>query len=207
MAPNIAVPADLAERFPDLAAQLQPRAFTGEVVVVGDVLTQSDYDKIDAWEQEPLRESGFMMPDGSGGVVETHRPDFKSRADSPPVIPTPGPGADWIEQIVTRVVWHFGIIYPPVDRALLGHYGPGDHFAWHRDDMLPATANRETAIVVGLNDNYEGGLLELPEAGMTIKVKRGMGVAFPASALHRVTPVTSGVRKVLLTFVLKDVPT
>lgn len=149
-----------------------------------------------------------MLPDVGDAAVECIRPDVKSRHDAPP-IPTVIPEGDHVgrvERIVTRIVWWYGITFPPLDRTIVSIYGPGDHFAWHRDDMIPATANRETAVVVGLSDDYEGGLLELPEAGLTLKVGRGVGVAFPASALHRVTPVTSGIRKVLLTFVLKDTP-
>lgn len=197
--PDIFIPADLRDRFPDLTAALQPRPFVGEVSVVSGALSPPAIAGL--LDLAPLcwpRRSGFMLPDAEGETVETVRPDMKGRTDfAVPCFQT-------IEDAVSRIVWTYSITYPPLDRIILGQYGVGDHFSWHRDDMLPATACRETAVVIGLNDDYEGGLLELPEAGLSLKVGKGMGVAFPASALHRVTPVTSGTREVLLTFVLKE---
>lgn len=192
--PIIAIPADLAERFPDLVAALQPREFRGVVRVVGDLATPAEIAKTLAWDEEaPSRRSGFMLPGVNGVPEETLRSDYKSRVDAglPPY------GA-WWRPIRRLVGWQ------RLDRVLIGTYGEGDHFGWHRDDMLPGTERRDEAVVIGLNDDYEGGLLELPEAGVTLRLQKGMGVSFPASALHRVTPVTRGVRKVLLTFTLKD---
>ena len=137
------------------------------------------------------RRSGFMLPDQDGRAVEHIRPDVKGRWDV----------------TIERPSWLLpSIRYSDVDRCIVAIYGVGDHFAWHRDDMVPATANRLTALSYALNDpsEYDGGELELPEYGMSIKPPRGARVTFPASTLHRVTPVTRGVRKVLLTFILKD---
>lgn len=207
--PIIAIPRDLADRFPDLVAALQPRTFRGEVNVVADALLPDDLRHVrHAIDYRYLsgddgRRSGLMLPDEEGNAVEFLRPDVKGRTDTTIWTPSVDDEPEWLFRAVHRTVWHFGITCPPLDRVIFGAYGVGDHFAWHRDDMLPATARRDTAVVIGLNDDYEGGLLELPEAGLSLKVGTGMGVAFPASALHRVTPVTRGVRRVLLTFTLR----
>jgi len=54
----------------------------------------------------------------------------------------------------------------------------------------------EVATVLYYNDDFEGGELEFPELGMTIRPEPGKLVAFPCSYgyEHRVTEVTSGVR-------------
>lgn len=194
MAPVISVPADLAERFPDLVAALQPREFRGVVRVVGPVMSDGEIDDLLASASiTPHRQSGFMLPSADGAPVETVRSDYKRRTDAiaPP----------WVS--VAMAAYRVAGLNA-LDRVLIGTYGEGDHFGWHRDDMLPGTERRDLAVVIALNDDYEGGHLELPEAGLTLRLPKGAGVSFPASALHRVTPVTRSVRKVLLTFTLKD---
>lgn len=190
--PHIAIPRDLADRFPDIAAQLQPREPTGGVFISAAFLNDAQISEtLLAGGLGKLRRSGFMLPDADGGAAEHIRLDVKGRWDC--TIDRPS----WLSPSFRHTV---------VDRCIVALYGVGDHFAWHRDDMVPATANRLTALSFALNDpsEYGGGELELPEYGVSLKPPKGSRVAFPASALHRVTPITRGVRKVLLTFILKE---
>lgn len=78
-----------------------------------------------------------------------------------------------------------------------------EHYTWHIDagtqsDFPP----RKFSLVVQLNDpnDYEGGELQIFTSGEPISVlkQRGLVAAFPSYVLHRVTPVTSGVRKTLV---------
>lgn len=80
------------------------------------------------------------------------------------------------------------------------------HFDWHqdygRDNANPGQAPRKLTISLQLSDGaqYEGCELQV-RAGNQIDIapkKRGTLIAFPAYALHRVTPVTAGVRKSLV---------
>lgn len=77
------------------------------------------------------------------------------------------------------------------------------HYTWHVDygasnDSPP----RKFSIVLQLSDadEYEGGELEIFTSGEPVSVtkKKGLIAAFPSYTLHRVTPVTSGVRKTLV---------
>jgi len=151
---------------------------------------------------QPSRRSGLMLPDeyGQYPAREFMRPDVKGRSD---IVLT---HAGLLEDVRQGVIGldPLSVGDAQIDRVILGEYRQLDHFSWHRDDMLPAVANRAHAAVIGLNDDYEGGLLELPEAGLTLKVGRNVGVLFPAWMLHRVTRVTRGVRRVVLTFVLNN---
>ena len=81
----------------------------------------------------------------------------------------------------------------------------GGHFDWHKDygrepgtDLEP----RKLTISIQLSEAsaYEGCELQV-RAGNEVSVapkKRGTIVAFPAYALHCVTPITAGVRKSLV---------
>lgn len=72
------------------------------------------------------------------------------------------------------------------------------HYTWHIDMSPTSIAPRKLTLVLQLSDpsEYEGGELQTftnPEP-VTVEKKRGRIVAFPAWALHRVTPVTKGIR-------------
>jgi PKHD-type hydroxylase len=79
-------------------------------------------------------------------------------------------------------------------------YGSGgDHYNWHIDSGGSNPCPRKLSLSLQLSDpsEYEGGNLEfmIGKDGNSAKKERGLVVAFPAYRLHRVTPVTKGVRK------------
>lgn len=77
------------------------------------------------------------------------------------------------------------------------------HYHWHSDvDWLsPIASQRKISITVQLSgpDEYEGGDFEIQGASLTPEYKtRGTVLAFPSYHMHRVAPVTSGVRRSLV---------
>ena len=80
----------------------------------------------------------------------------------------------------------------------------GSHYDWHRD--IGSTDNiakaRVNVAIVQLSDpgDYKGGVLQIKHKDTIIDVMktRGMVTTFPIQLEHRVTPVTSGVRKTLI---------
>lgn len=80
------------------------------------------------------------------------------------------------------------------------------HYTWHLDaGSGDNAAPRKLSMVLQLSDpgDYEGGDLEVFSSADPTKVdkKKGLVVAFPSYMLHRVTPVTAGVRKTLVIWV------
>lgn len=80
----------------------------------------------------------------------------------------------------------------------------GGHYGWHVDHG-PLPTQRKLSISVQLSDSadYDGCDLEFL-AGNNIQSAprdRGAVIAFPSYVLHRVTPVTRGVRKALVVWV------
>jgi PKHD-type hydroxylase len=82
----------------------------------------------------------------------------------------------------------------------------GGHFDWHKDyGRDPADPHREPrkltlSLQLSDPDDYQGCELQV-RAGNQIDTaprQRGALVAFPANVLHQVTPIRSGVRKVLV---------
>lgn len=77
------------------------------------------------------------------------------------------------------------------------------HYNWHLDrGGNTSFPPRKLSLVLQLSspDEYEGGELQLHTANtpFNIEKKKGLVVAFPSFVLHRVTPVTSGIRKTLV---------
>ena len=85
----------------------------------------------------------------------------------------------------------------------------GSHYDWHRD--IGSTDNIAKARVnVGIvqlssPSEYKGGVLQIKHEDEIIDVMKtkGMVTTFPIQLEHRVTPVTSGIRKTLIMWGLK----
>ena len=91
------------------------------------------------------------------------------------------------------------IQYTVYDSSVNGHY------TWHLDSGNTNFAPRKLSMVLQLSspENYEGGDLEIFTCKEPEKVKkeRGLISMFPSFRLHRVTPVTAGVRKSLVVWI------
>ncbi len=79
------------------------------------------------------------------------------------------------------------------------------HYDWHLDGNNTIGIPRKLSFVLQLSDpdDYEGGELQLMNSTnpVTVKKEKGFAVVFPSFTLHRVTPVTKGVRKTLVIWV------
>ena len=75
----------------------------------------------------------------------------------------------------------------------------GGHYDWHVDIGPGSINHRKISIVTQLSDpsEYEGGELEIWCGGQFRQIPKikGCTVLFPSFLLHRVTPVTSGIRR------------
>ena len=84
----------------------------------------------------------------------------------------------------------------------------GSHYDWHRDIGGDEIAKaRVTVGIVQLShpSEYRGGVLQIKYEDQVIDVMKtkGMVTTFPIQLEHRVTPVTSGIRKTLIMWGLK----
>lgn len=90
--------------------------------------------------------------------------------------------------------------FPP----LFNRYGVGDDFGAHVDNAIRPVRGTHTRIRTDLSatlflsepSDYDGGelVIEGPFGGQAIKLNAGDLVLYPASSLHRVTPITRGER-------------
>ena len=81
----------------------------------------------------------------------------------------------------------------------LTKYETNAHYGWHVDELpvVPPTLPRKLSMSLLLNDDFEGGELELAHAKekpITVDMKAGSVCVFPSWLMHRVKPVTKGTR-------------
>jgi PKHD-type hydroxylase len=81
-----------------------------------------------------------------------------------------------------------------------------EHYTWHQDTLHGTSSPpRKLSMVLQLSgeNEYEGGNLEIMNSSnpLVVDKQKGLIAAFPSYMVHRVTPVTSGIRKTLVVWV------
>jgi PKHD-type hydroxylase len=102
-----------------------------------------------------------------------------------------------------KEMWNFDIWGYQDMLQYTNYYGDGGHYDWHAD-LGPGISNRKLSVVLQLSDpsEYVGGDLQMNIGGSILTVPREFGLLcfFPSFVLHRVTPLTSGLRTSLVTW-------
>lgn len=93
-------------------------------------------------------------------------------------------------------------------------YGPGMNYGWHADlahmrhDESVVRSDVACTVFLSPPESYQGGELavRLPIGELRVKMPAGDAVVYPATTMHRVEPVTSGTRRVAITWIQSLVP-
>jgi PKHD-type hydroxylase len=90
----------------------------------------------------------------------------------------------------------------------------GEKYDWHMDTILGTSRGpnfvqtRKLSLTIPINDpsEWEGGEFQLqtgtPDEPITVEQRQGTAIMFPSFLIHRVTPITKGVRKSLVIWVV-----
>jgi len=108
-----------------------------------------------------------------------------------------------------RNAFGFDIDYLPDIQYTKYHANDNGKYDWHHDTFWanPTAYDRKISIVIQLSDpsEYTGGDFEIdpqyPQLPSDIIKQKGTLIAFPSFINHRVTPVTSGTRKSLVSWI------
>jgi len=108
-------------------------------------------------------------------------------------------------QQANEALWHFDLHTLPEQIQYTEYLGSKNgKYEWHQDIGPGMLSWRKVSITVQLSgpDDYEGGDLEIFQGGpyeeerfIKAPKKAGCVFIFPSYMLHRVTPVTKGIRK------------
>lgn len=109
---------------------------------------------------------------------------------------------------VNRRYFHFDLsgFYEPFQLGMYKEENQG-HYSWHTDmAMSDNNVPRKLSMSLLLSDpsEFEGGNLEIKginDEPMNLELRKGRAWFFPSWVLHRVSPVTRGVRKSLVVWV------
>lgn len=181
--------------------------------VVNNAFTEEECDKIvDLEDLQKFQKGGV----GSGGA----QPQINKKArDSDIMWITPDQNSDWLFQkfgsLVSLVNYdHFMYNIDGFEAFQYTVYKSKNkqHYDWHVDvDNNSSNYVRKISASVILSDpnDYEGGEFELVPHGrvnepFVVKPKRGEVVFFSSFMPHRVRPITSGVRKSLVCWVMGE---
>jgi PKHD-type hydroxylase len=104
-----------------------------------------------------------------------------------------------------NVSYGFDLIFPR--EASVTRYKENGHYVWHHDiDWRWHPCQRKLSISIQLSDSndYEGGNLEFKDVSIEneeMMRQKGTVIVFPSYLVHRVTPVTKGERKALVSWI------
>ena len=106
-------------------------------------------------------------------------------------------------QEANDALWQFELVSMPEQIQFTEyHANEKGHYNWHQDIGTGIASCRKVSVTVQLSgpDEYEGGDLQLTHGGphelaYTAPKKAGSVTIFPSYMLHRVKPITKGVRK------------
>lgn len=109
-----------------------------------------------------------------------------------------------VTQLYSHPVFQSMVLPSKVSAAFVSRCLPGMHYGQHIDDPIMGSLNSryrsDVAVTVFLSDpdTYDGGELTIQSrfGPVAVKLPAGSAVAYPASSLHEVTPVTRGERVV-----------
>tara|TARA_R100000951_G_scaffold115978_2_gene125980 strand:- start:4403 stop:4996 length:594 start_codon:yes stop_codon:yes gene_type:complete len=102
-----------------------------------------------------------------------------------------------------EALWNFNLVTIP-EKIQFTEYHANEkgHYNWHQDVGTGISSCRKVSVTVQLSspDQYEGGELQITQGGphelaYTAPKKAGSVTIFPSYMMHRVTPVTKGIRK------------
>lgn len=176
-----------------------------EYIIVPHVLTISECDGLVRYAKKKFPNAEGRI--GGGGVEEGIRKTDLRWIKHPTLENRIADHLHW----VNKQNWNFSLT--EAEFFQFGEYDKGSHYAWHSDSSLnDYHKHRKLSFTVLLSDTrtYSGGKFQVfsklnregkPMVKTVDKLTAGNMVVFPSSTLHRVTPVTSGIRQSLVGWV------
>lgn len=111
---------------------------------------------------------------------------------------------EYVNDANVEMGWNFDLngMYEDIQYSI--YYDNGGHYNWH-SDIGRQTPHRKISLSLQLStpEEYKGGKLEFNLGSYVSEANNEIGslTLFPSYLLHRVTPVTSGVRRSLVLWV------
>ena len=176
----------------------------GSLVAIPDFLTPAELDAVGAYGDRltPKKAEIAGRKDDDTDYLRVTRIAWMER----------GSGIEWLHARIEQTVLDlnarlyryelYGLVEPLQYTIYNGN--EGGHYGWHVDTGVTVEP-RKLSLTLQLSEPsaYEGGelILQAGEGPYQAERARGTLIVFPSFLMHRVTPVTSGIRKSLVAWV------
>lgn len=131
--------------------------------------------------------------------------DLKQRKSSIAAIKDLGSVNTRLTEILTNNIKIKGFKFSELESFQFTEYQIGEFYNWHKDSVThnPEFSDRFYSTVIQLNDNYTEGELEVKEGSEVKTLTKGIGnlYMFPSHYIHRVKPISTGIRYSLVNWV------
>jgi PKHD-type hydroxylase len=190
--------------------QIHPRDIPGKELVSywEGFLSKEELDMILA-QPEWLESIPARVGDGDGGAVQENarRSDVSWLGFKPELAFLWDKFSRVISDVNSRF-YHYDLtgFYEPMQLGVYTEHQLG-HYDWHTDNSVNSTGTpRKLSMSLLLSDpsEFEGGLLQVKTTSdeiQTLDCAKGRAWFFPSYTLHRVTPVTKGIRRSLVLWI------
>lgn len=110
-----------------------------------------------------------------------------------------------LARLLPNVLRTFGANIDELSEFNAVRYPPGGQYRVHIDNG-PGLSHRRFTVVCYLNDDMTGGETDFPDLGVWAKPATGMAIAFPSEYRHASLPVETGMKHVLVCWMLGPEP-
>ena len=181
----------------------EPKWKSYAVQTTGPLFTPEQCQKIiQAGRSQPRQDASVGQGKKEGGVIDTN-----TRTSHISWIPfkTMPEMYKNIETIMKKTNGnHFGFDDVQItEQAQYTEYPPGGFYDWHMDSDInfahePTVRKISMTCLLSHESEFEGGELQIEKDKNKIKLVQGQAIFFASFLLHKVAPVTRGVRKSLV---------
>ena len=168
---------------------------------IPDVLTANELVAIDKAIETGNFSDGRATATGPAGQVKTNL-QMEYGADGEAL------AMSIVQALARHELVRSGCLPSRIVRPVFSRYETGMSYGWHIDNPLMGDGRpvrTDIAVTVFLTDpsEYDGGALVVNAAGghASFRLPRGHAIAYPATTLHCVEPVTRGIRHAAVTWV------
>lgn len=175
------------------------------ILCLGEVLTADDLARLDERLKDLAYDDGRKTAGWHARLVKRNEQLHRGPASE-------AAGRVVLDALRKHPVFQAGVLPRTIRPPIFSRYAPDMTYGSHVDNALmgdTAKVRSDVSVTVFLSapESYDGGELVIESTGgeQTFKLEAGGAVVYPSTTLHRVEPVTSGTRRVAVTWVQSHV--